>query len=100
MTNGFPKISLRHRHAPMVVNAVFSHKRDFITVSLEILNLTGHQSYITGTRVTATFLNRRIFPFGQSGEASWWRVCHQWGLPRVVYTTLQDSKGPKDLLGV
>jgi hypothetical protein len=22
---------------------------------------------------------------GQSGEAYWWRVCYQWGLPRLVY---------------
>ena len=25
-----------------------------------------------------------FFFFGQSGEAYWWRVCYQWGLPRLV----------------
>ena len=23
--------------------------------------------------------------YGQSGEAYWWRVSYQWGLPRLVY---------------
>ena len=28
-----------------------------------------------------------IFPIGQSGEASWWMVCYQRGLTRLVYLT-------------
>ena len=28
------------------------------------------------------------FFFGQSGEAYRWRVCYQWGLPRLVYVLL------------
>ena len=34
----------------------------------------------------------------QSGRASWWRVCYQWGLPRLVYLitflhhTFRESK--------
>ena len=40
---------------------------------------------ITGSRVTAILLNGWIFPIGQSGEASWWRVCYQRGLPRLVF---------------
>ena len=32
------------------------------------------------SRVTCHFL------FGQRCEASQWRVCYQWGLPRLVFT--------------
>ena len=28
--------------------------------------------------------------FGQSGEASWWRVCYQWGLPSLVYNVFHQ----------
>ena len=31
------------------------------------------------------FLFIYLFFFGQSGEAYWWRVCYQRGLPRLVY---------------
>ena len=30
-------------------------------------------------------MNGWIFPIGQCGEASWWRVCYQRGLPRLVF---------------
>ena len=46
------------------------------------------QKHITGSRVTATLLNEWIFPIGQSDEASWWRVCYQRGLPRLVLIEL------------
>ena len=67
----------------MVENGVYSHKIDYI----EILNLEGHLNHITGSRVTAILLNGWIFSIGQSGEASWWRVCYQQGLPRLVFYT-------------
>ena len=70
------KIPLRRRHAPMVRNGAFSYKIDYITHSLEIPNLKGHQNRITGSIVTVIFLNGLIFPLGQSGEASRWRVCY------------------------
>ena len=31
------------------------------------------------------FAEKGTFPIGQSGDASWWRVCYQWGLLRLVY---------------
>ena len=68
----------------MVRNGAFSHKIDYINIFLEILNLEGNQNRITGSRVTAILLNGWIFPIGQSGEASRWRVCYQQGLPRLV----------------
>ena len=78
------KISLRRRHAPMVGNGALSHKIDYITIFLEILNLEGHQNRNTGSRVTAILLNASIFPIGQSGGAKRWRVCYQRGLPRLL----------------
>ena len=59
-------------------------KQPILQFFFEILNLKGHQNCITSSRVTAILLDRWIFPFGQGGEASWWRVCYQRGLPRVV----------------
>ena len=96
----------------MVEGGAFSHKIDQVTIFLEILNLKGHLNPITGSRVTPILLNgwilpiggasaveglqstglplwadafyKWIFPIGLSGEASWWRVCYQRGLPRLV----------------
>ena len=68
----------------MVGNCAFSQKIYKVTIFLEILNLEGHPNPITGSRVTAILLNGWILPIGQSGEASWWRVCYQRGLPRLV----------------
>ena len=39
----------------------------------------------------AILLNRLIFPIGQCGEASRWRVCYQRGLPLLV-----NSQKPHD----
>ena len=79
------EIYLRRRHALMVGEGAFSYKIDYVIILLDILNLKGHLNRITGLRVTAILLNGLIFPIGQSGEASWWRVCYQRGLPRLVF---------------
>ena len=42
----------------------FSHKIDYVTMFLEILNLEGHLNHITGSRATAIFMNGWIFPIG------------------------------------
>ena len=70
------KISLRRRYAPMVKKGALSHKIDCITIFWENLDLEGHQNRNTDSRVTAILLNKPIFPMGQSGEASRWRVCY------------------------
>ena len=69
----------------MVRNGAFSHKIDYATIFEENLNLKGNS--ITGSRVTAVLVYGWIFPIRQSGEASCWRVCCQWGLPRLVFMT-------------
>ena len=78
------KIYLRRRHAPMVGNGALSHKIDYNSIFEEILNHT------TGSRVTAILLNAWIFPIGQKGGASQWRVCYQRGLPRLVFFLFQN----------
>ena len=66
----------------MVRNGAFSNKIDFIT----FLGDSKHQR----TTKSATLQNGWIFPIGQSGEASWGRVCYEWGLPRLIFTQ-QDN---------
>ena len=68
----------------MVRNGAFGHKVDCLNILKDIFNLEGHQNSITGSRVTVILLNGWTFPIGQSGEASWWRVCYQRGLPHLV----------------
>ena len=48
----------------MVEDGAFSHKIDYVTIFLEILNLEGHQNRITGSRVTVILLNGWILPIG------------------------------------
>ena len=48
----------------MVKDGAFSHKIDYVTIFLEILNLEGHPNRITGSRVTAILLNGWILPIG------------------------------------
>ena len=58
----------------------------------ENLSLEGHKNCKTGSRVTAVLLNGWIFPIGQSGEATRWRVCYQRGLPRLVSLLLHHCE--------
>ena len=48
----------------MVEDGALSHKIEYVTICLEILNLEGHPNCITGSRVTAIFLNEWILPIG------------------------------------
>ena len=57
VSNTLVKISLRRRHALMVEDGAFSHKIDYVTFFLEILNPEWHPNRITGSKVTAILLN-------------------------------------------
>ena len=48
----------------MVEDGAFSHKIDYFTIFQEILSLKGYQNHITGSKVTAIFLNGWILPIG------------------------------------
>ena len=63
------KISFRRRHALMVEDGAFSHKKNYITIFLKILNSEGHPNHMTGSKVTAYLLNGWILPIG--GASAW-----------------------------
>ena len=44
------KICLRRRHALTVADGAFSHKKDYVTISKEILNPEGHPNRIQKLR--------------------------------------------------
>ena len=48
----------------MVEDGAFSHKRYYVTIFKEILNLEGNPNCITGSKVTAILLNGWILPIG------------------------------------
>ena len=62
----FVEISIRRRHALMVADGAFSHKIDYVTIFLEILNLKGHPNCIAGSRDTDILLNWWILPIGET----------------------------------
>ena len=51
------KKTFQRRHSLMVADGAVIHKMDYVTIVKEILNLEGHPSRITGSRVTAILLN-------------------------------------------
>ena len=53
--------------------------------------LTPH-TLMTGSRVTEILLNGWIFPIGQSGEASRWRVCYQRGLTHLASWEIDEFR--------
>ena len=70
------------RHALVVKDRAFSHKKDNIIKFLEILNLEGHPShYCTGSGVLAILMNGGILPI--SG-ASAMEGLQSTGLTRLV----------------
>ena len=75
------KISLWRRHTLMVEDGAFSHKIDYVTNFLEILNREGHPICIVGSRVTTIFLNGWILPIGGASAVEGLRST---GLPCLV----------------
>ena len=78
------KISLRRCHAPTVGHGVFSH---FIAKKLflrRIKILKDIKITLQVQELQQFCFKKLIFPIGQSGEASRWRVCYQWGLTRLI----------------
>ena len=48
----------------MVTDCAFNHKIEYVAIFEDIINLEGHLSRITGSRVTAILLNGWILPTG------------------------------------
>ena len=57
-------LSIWRRHALIVEDGAFSHKIDYVTIFLEIINPERHPNRITGSKVTAYLLNGWILPIG------------------------------------
>ena len=51
-----------------------------------------HPNRSTVSRVLAVLLHGWIFPIGQSGEASRWRIFYPRGLPRLVFKNNGDYR--------
>ena len=67
-------------------DGAFSHKVDFVTIVLEVLNLKGHPYRITGSIVTAILLNEWSFICGGSainGATSF-----------IFYLQVEKGRGP------
>ena len=71
---------------PTVGNGACSHKIDYVTFFRRFLISKDIKIALLFQELRQFCWNKWIFPFGQSGLASRWRVCYQWGLPRLVFT--------------
>ena len=76
------EISLRRRHALTIADGAFSHKIDYVTIYKKSLNPEEHPNRITGSKVTAIFLNGWILPVGGASSG---RVCSCSLRSRLVY---------------
>jgi hypothetical protein len=52
----FPPIALRRRHAQTVKDSSSSYKIDYVIVIKTFLNPEGHQNRISGSKVTAILM--------------------------------------------
>ena len=79
------KIFLWRRRALMFEDGAFSHKRDYINILKDILNLEGTPNPITTSRVIAIFLNGWILPLGGASSVEGLRSMR---LPCLVYKNI------------
>ena len=83
MSEPFPPIALWRRHAQ--TDSSSSYKIDYVIVIKTFLNPEGHQSRISGSKVTAILLKGCILPIG---GASWVEGLRSTGLSRLVQNTI------------
>jgi hypothetical protein len=60
----FPPIALRHRHAQTIRDSSSGYKIDYVKVIKNFLNPKGHQNPINGSKVTAILLKGWILAIG------------------------------------
>ena len=82
MSEPFPPIALRHRHAQTVTESSSSYKIDSVKVIKTSLNPGGLQNCISGSKVTSILLKGWILPIGGASSLEGLRST---GLPRLVY---------------
>ena len=68
----------------MVGDGTFSPKIDYIAIFLEDSKSQRTAKSHYWFKSYSVFAELVDFPIGKSGEASWWRVCYEQGLPRLV----------------
>ena len=64
LSEPFPPIALRRRHAQTVRDSSSSYKIDYVIVIKNFLNPEGHQNPFNGSKVTAILLKGRILSIG------------------------------------
>ena len=58
------KISLQRRQAQTVQDFASSHKKNYVKILSEIMNIEGHLNHTIGSKVTPILVNREILPSG------------------------------------
>ena len=81
MSEPFPPIALRRRHAQTVRDSSSSYKIDYVIVIKTFLIPEWHQNCICGSKVTAILLKGWILPIGGASSLEGLRST---GLPRLV----------------
>ena len=94
MSQPFPPIALRRRHAQTIRDSSSSYKIDYVVVIKTFLNPEGHQNRISGLKVTAILLKGWILSIGEASSVEGLRST---GLPRLVLQQLQISEEKKKL---
>ena len=69
MSHPFPPTALRRRHAQTVRDRASSYKIDYVIVIKIFLNPKGHQTPISGSKVTAIILKGWIWFIGKAPAA-------------------------------
>ena len=93
MSELFPPIALRRRHAQTVRDSSSRYKLDYVIVIKTFLNPEGHQNRISGSKVKAILLKGWILPIGGASSVEGLRSTE---LPRLVSSLLNlSSKGCK-----
>ena len=65
-TPGLLNIALLHRQVKNVYKGVFSHIKNYVTKSYDILNLKGNKKFIIeGLKIKVILMSRRILPIGE-----------------------------------
>ena len=85
MSDPFPPIALRRRHAQTVSDSSSSYKIDYVIVIKTFLNPEGHQNCISGSKVSAILLKGWSLPIGGASSVE---GLQSTGLPRLVFCLL------------
>ena len=89
MSEPFPPIALRRRHAQTVRDSSSSYKIDDVIVIKTFLNPEGHHNSISGSKVTVILLKGWILPIGGASSLEGLRST---GLPRLAFNKIAKKE--------